>query len=317
MSPAPTMHAQVEAYLTARRSLGFDLRIEGRQLLGFARFADHAGHRGPLTVAVAVRWAQSARRATRLTWARRLQVLRPFMKYRAQFETGTEIIPSNLFGPVHRRLVPHIYTEAEIRALLDAAAQLRPVTGLRLRPRTYATLFGLLASTGLRISEALALTSTDVDLSAASLTVRKTKFRKSRLVPLHPTTVAALRQYADARRRRVGDRRIETFLISDRGTPLGDRMVHHTFATLRARLGWIGRGNYALPRVHDLRHTFLCRALVSSYQQQQGVEHVIDVLSTYVGHASVADTYWYMTAIPELLALAGQRFAQFAERGAS
>jgi len=311
------MHAQVEAYLTARRSLGFDLRIEGRQLLGFARFADHAGHRGPLTVAVAVRWAQSARRATRLTWARRLQVLRPFMKYRAQFETGTEIIPSNLFGPVHRRLVPHIYTEAEIRALLDAAAQLRPVTGLRLRPRTYATLFGLLASTGLRISEALALTSTDVDLSAASLTVRKTKFRKSRLVPLHPTTVAALRQYADARRRRVGDRRIETFLISDRGTPLGDRMVHHTFATLRARLGWIGRGNYALPRVHDLRHTFLCRALVSSYQQQQGVEHVIDVLSTYVGHASVADTYWYMTAIPELLALAGQRFAQFAERGAS
>jgi integrase len=317
MSPAPTMRALVEAYLAARRSLGFDLRIAGRQLFGFARFADQAGHRGPLTVAVAVRWAQSARRATRLTWARRLQVLRPFMKFRAQFETGTEIVPSNLFGPVHRRLVPHIYTEAEIRALLDAAAQLRPVMGLRLRPRTYSTLFGLLASTGLRISEALALTPTDVDLSGASLTVRNTKFRKSRLVPLHPTTVAALRRYADARRRRVGDRRIETFLISDRGTPLGDRMVHHTFAMLRARLGWIGRGDYVLPRVHDLRHTFLCRALVRSYQQHQGVEHVIDVLSTYVGHARVSDTYWYVTAIPDLMALAGQRFAQFAERGAS
>ena len=132
MSPAPTMHARVEAYLAARRSLGFDLRVAGRQLLGFARFADHAGHRGPLTVAVAVRWAQSARRATRLTWARRLQVLRPFMKYRAQFETGTEMVPSNLFGPVYRRLVPHIYTEAEICTLLDAAAQLR--SGPKIRP---------------------------------------------------------------------------------------------------------------------------------------------------------------------------------------
>jgi len=317
MSPALTMRALVDAYLVTRRSLGFDLRIDGRQLLAFARFADHAGHRGPLTVAMAVRWAQSARRGTRLTWARRLQVLRPFMKYRAQFDPGTEIVPSNLFGPAHRRLVPHIYTDAEIRALLDAAAQLRPITGLRLRPRTYATLFGLLASTGLRISEALALTSMDVDLSGAALTVRKTKFRKSRLVPLHPTTVAALRRYVDARRRRVNDRRIETFLISDRGTPLGDRMVHHTFASLRARLAWTGRGDYALPRVHDLRHTYICRALVRSYQQQQGVDHVIDLLSTYVGHARVSDTYWYVTAIPDLLALAGQRFALFAERGAS
>lgn len=317
MSPAPTMHAHVDAYLAVRRSLGFALRIEGRQLLSFARFADHEGHQGPLTVAVAVRWAQQTRRATRLTWARRLQVLRPFMKFRAQFDAGTEIVPSTLFGPVHRRRVPHIYTEAEIRALLEAAAQLPPVTGLRLRPRTYATLFGLLASTGLRISEALALTPTDVDLSAAVLTVRQTKFRKSRLVPLHPTTVTALTRYAEVRRRRVSDRRIERFLISDQGTPLGDRMVHHTFASLRARLGWIGRGDYPLPRVHDLRHSFLCHALVRSYQEPQGVDHVIDLLSTYVGHARVSDTYWYVTAIPELLALAGQRFAQFAERGAS
>ncbi len=311
------MQALVDTYLAARRSMGFDLRIDGRQLRAFASFADQAGHRGPLTIAVAVRWAQSARGGTRLTWARRVQTLRPFMKYRAQFDPGTEIAPSGLFGPVHRRLVPHIYSDAEVTALVAAAAQLPPVTGLRLRARTYATLFGLLASTGLRISEALALTPTDVDLPAASLTVRQTKFRKSRLVPLHPTTVAALQQYAAARRRRVSDRRIETFLVSDQGTALGDRMVHHTFATLRARLGWIGRGDYAVPRVHDLRHTFLCRALVRSYQQQQGVDHMIDLLSTYVGHASVADTYWYVTAIPELLGLAGQRFAEFAERGAS
>ena len=175
------------------------------------------------------------------------------MKYRAQFDPGTEIAPRDLFGPVHRRLVPHIYTEGEIAALLDAAAQLQPVTGLRLRPRTYATVFGVLASTGLRISEALALAPTDVDLPGVSLTVRKTKFRKSRLLPLHPTTVTALTRYADARQRRISDRAIETFFVSDRGTPLGDRIVHHTFARLRARLGWIGRGDYRWPRIHDLR----------------------------------------------------------------
>jgi len=317
MSAPPTMHALVDAYLAARRSMGFDLRVDERQLRGFARFADQSGHQGPLTVALAVRWAQSTPRGTRLTWARRLQVLRPFTKYRAQFEAGTEIIAPNLLGSVYRRLVPHIYTQAEIAALLEAAAQLRPITGLRLRPRTYVTLFGLLASTGLRISEALALTPTDVDLPEALLTVRKTKFRKSRLVPLHPTTVAALTRYTEARRRRVSDRDIETFLISDRGTPLIERMAQHTFAILRMRLGWIGRGDYPRPRIHDLRHTYVCRALVRAYQQQQSVDHIIDVLATYVGHASVSDTYWYVTAIPELLALAGQRFASSAERGVS
>jgi len=283
MRPAPTMHGLVEAYLAARRSMGFDLDIAGSQLLAFARFADQTGHRGPLTVALAVRWAQHARRATPLTWARRLEMLRPFMTYRAQFDAGTEIVPTRLFGPAHRRLVPHIYTEQEVESLLHAAEQLRPINGLR--PLTYSTLFGLLASTGLRISEALTLTPTDVDLLGESLRVRQTKFRKTRLVPLHPTTAAALRRYAHARRRRVSDRRIETFFVSDHGTPLVYRTVHHTFAILRAQLGWIGRGDYPAPRLHDLRHTYLCRTLLRSYQQHQSVEQVIDVLSTYVGHA--------------------------------
>ena len=316
MSPATTMEALVDDYLGARRSAGFDLRVDERQLRAFARFADQVGHRGPITVALAVRWAQSTRRQTRLTWARRLQTLRPFTKYHAQFEADTEIIPANLFGPVSRRLVPHIYTEAEIVALLEAATQLRPVSGLRLRPRTYVTLFGLLASTGLRLSEALALSPTDVDLREAVLTVRQTKFRKSRLVPLHPTTVTALTQYVEARRQRVSDRDILTFVIADRGTPLIERMADHTFALLRARLGWIGRGGYPLPRIHDLRHSYVCHALVRAYQQQASVDHVIDILSTYVGHAGVSNTYWYVTAIPELLALAAQRFAARAEGGA-
>jgi integrase len=171
--------------------------------------------------------------------------------------------------------------------------------------REVRTFCATLAYTGCRISEALALTPTDVDLQRAVLTVRETKFRKSRLVPVHPTTVAALTRYAEARRQRVSDPRIETFLISDRGTPLDDRTVHDTFAKIRAQLGWIGRGGYAWPRIHDLRHSWICHTLVRAYQQQQSVDHVIDVVSTYVGHASVSDTYWYLTGTPVLLELAG------------
>ena len=190
MTHAPTMVSLVEDYLAARRQMGFALGIAGGQLLAFGRFADQAGHCGPVTLDLAVRWAQSSRRHTSLTWARRLEVLRPFAKYRSQFDAGTAVLPTTFFGPAHRRLVPHIYTEQEIVALLKATDNLLPVGGLR--PLTYRTLFGLLAAAGLRISEALHLKPQDVDLEHELLTVRQTKFRKSRLVPLDSTVVAAL-----------------------------------------------------------------------------------------------------------------------------
>jgi integrase len=148
------------------------------------------------------------------------------------------------------------------------------------------------------------------------LTVRQTKFRKSRLVPLHPTAVAALRRYAKARQRTLGSAKIEAFFVSERGRPLAARTVHHTFEKLRAALGWVARGGHAHPRIHDLRHTFICRTLLRSYQQHQPIDHVIDALSTYVGHAKVSDTYWYVTAVPELMAAAAQRFSAFATGGA-
>lgn len=314
MKSLPSMVSLVEDYLAARRRMGFDLKIAGGQLLAFARFSDESGHRGPLTLDLAVRWAQSSRRATRLTWARRLEVLRPFAKYRAQFDAGTEALPPRLFGPGHRRLVPHIYSEEEIVSLLEATSKLPPTGSLR--PLTYHTLLGLLAATGLRISEALRLRRQDVDWQHEVLIVRQTKFRKSRLVPLHPTTMAALGHYADAREHKHGALNIETFFVSDRGKPLADRTVHHTFAKLRDQMGWVARGGHPAPRIHDLRHTFICHALLRSYRRHQPVDNVIDALSTYVGHAKVSDTYWYITAIPELMAVAARRFAQFAERGA-
>jgi integrase len=314
MKHKPTMVSLVEDYLAARRQMGFALGIAGDQLLAFACFSDEAGHRGPVTFELAVRWAQSSQRSTALTWARRLEVLRPFFKYRSQFDAGTAIVPRKFFGPAHRRLVPHIYTEQEIMALLAATDELLPVEGLR--PLTYRTLFGLLAATGLRISEALHLKPQDADLEHKLLTVRETKFRKSRLVPLHFTTVEALSHYAEARQRKLRAQNAEAFFVSDRGKPLPDRTVHGTFEKLRARMGWVARGGHSAPRIHDLRHSYICHSLLRSYDQHQPIDNVIDVLSTYVGHAKASDTYWYVTATPELMAVAAQRFAQFAEGGA-
>lgn len=314
MKGAPAMVSLVEDYLAVRRRMSFDLRIAGRQLLAFARFADQIRHRGPVTLNLAVRWAQTAPSAKPFTWARRLEVLRPFTKYLFQFDGATELIPSRFFGSPHRRLVPHIYTEQEIRSLVEAAGNLPPARSLR--PLTYSTLFGLLAVTGLRISEALRLTPQDVDSERALLTVRQTKFRKSRLVPLHFTTVAALRRYEEARHRKLGGLPIEAFFVSDCGAPIADRTVHGVFERLRACLGWSARGGHVAPRLHDLRHTFICHGLLRSRRQHQTIDRVIDALSTYVGHAKVSDTYWYVTATPEIMAIAAQRFAQFAEGGA-
>jgi integrase len=307
------MVSLVEDYLAVRRQMGFALDIAGDRLLGFGRFADQAGHSGSVTFELAVRWAQALPCRSRLTSAWRLQTLRPFLKYRSQFDPGTAIVPRGFFGSTHRRLVPHIYTEQEIVALLQATDRLVPTKGLR--PATYRTLFGLLASTGLRISEALHLRPQEVDFAHGLLTVSQTKFRKSRLVPLHPTTVAALKQYADVQKRKFGGQETETFFVSDRCKPLPYTTVCNTFVYLRRSLAWIGRGGYALPRIQDIRHTFITRSLLDSYHRNQSPDHVVDTLSTYVGHAKVTDTYWYVSATPEIMAVAASRFEGFIDGG--
>jgi len=310
MKHATTMVSQVEQYLALRRRLGFDLRVAGSQLLAFARFADASDDRGPITLDLAVRWARSSERAKPITWARRLELLRPFARYRLQFNPATEVPPLHLLGPAHPRLAPHIYTAEEIASLLEAANALSPKEGLR--PVTYQTLFGLIAATGLRVSEARALTRADVDLTGGVLTVRNSKFRKSRLVPLHATSVRALKRYAEIRDRKVPLVHTAAFFVSDRGKPLDKRTVHYTFAKLRQQLGWRARGGHPAPRIHDLRHTFICQALLRSCRKRRSPEHGIEALSTYVGHAKVTETYWYVTGIPELMALAARRFERYA-----
>jgi integrase len=308
----PSMQHLVQDYLAERRGLGFALTIPGSQLLAFARFADASGHRGWLIRQLIASWARDeAKRATPLTWARRVEIIRPFAKHRARIEPGTYVPEADTFGRSRRRLAPHLYTDREIVDLLAAAGRLSPKGALR--PATYRALFGLIAATGLRLSEALRLQCVDVDLDAGVLTVRRTKFAKSRLVPLHPTTVRALQQYLALRRRHLPTVQDGPFLASARGTALAKRTVHWVFDQLRKQLRWTARGGHAAPRIHDLRHTFICRRVQLWHQHGTDIDNAMVALSTYVGHAKVSDTYWYLTAAPDLMSVAGRRFEQFAE----
>ena len=309
-----SMQHLVQDYLDERCGLGFALTIPGSQLLAFAHFAEASGHRGPLTRQLIISWARDeAKRATLMTWAKRLEVVRPFAKHRARIEPGTYVPEADTFGRSRRRLAPHLYTDREIVDLLAAAGRLSPKGTLR--PATYRALFGLIAATGLRVSEALRLKCADVDLDAGVLTVRQTKFAKSRLVPLHPTTVRALRQYLAFRQRHVPMVQDGPFLASARGTALAKRTVHWVFDQLRKQLRWTARGGHAAPRIHDLRHTFICRRVQLWHENGTDIDNAMVALSTYVGHAKVSDTYWYLTAAPDLMSVAARRFEQFAEAG--
>jgi integrase len=306
-----TMADRVDAYLSYRRALGYQLRSQGQMLHSFACYADGSGHCGPLTTELALRWARLPEQAARVYQARRLEVVRTLAQYLAPREPGTEVPPRGLLGPAHARRPAFIYTEADIAALIDAARALGPTGSLR--PRTFAALIGLLACTGLRIGEALSLQAGDADLDAGVLTVRQTKFHKSRLVPLHASAVGSLRDYATARRRRHPGLTNTAFFVSDAGRHLPYGTVRQTFHRLlrQAMPGVVPPGRVR-PRLYDIRHTFVCRRLLAWYREGIDFDQAIDRLSTYLGHAKVTDTYWYLEGIPELFALAGQRFERFA-----
>ena len=311
MRQKKSMEQKVEEYLAHRRSLGFQLKIEGRQLVQFAEYSDDIDHRGPLTIDLAVRWARIPKNVLPLTWARRLEVVRPFARYLAGFECGTEIPPGRMLGPAHRRIQPYIYFPKEISRLLRAARKLNPQGGLR--PRSYATLIGLMASAGLRTCEIFKLTRDDVDLERGLLTIRETKFHKSRLAPLHASTTAALRKYVRFRDRYCPLPSSNAFLLSERGTALGEGTVHWTFRRLCDQVKVRAPEGARPPRLYDLRHTFACRTILRWHKEGKDVNHWLTVLSTYLGHVKVSDTYWYLTGIPELFAVTAAKFEHYSQ----
>lgn len=317
MSARIGLQQRIDDYLAERRRLGFELHSRDTLLAGFARFVASRHHRGPLTVELMAEWARHDKwnRGTPGTWAVRLARLRHFARYLKQFEPDTEVPDELIFGPEPRRVAPHIYRDDEIVELLAAARKLGPHGSMR--PATFETLFGLMASTGLRVSEAIHLRDADVDLKRGILTIRQTKFAKSRQLPIHPTTVGALARYRRQRARHVPTTADMPFLIGSRGRrlgqPLGDRQAHRVFNVLRDSLDWVNRGAHAAPRLHDLRHTFAVRRMMLWHADGTDIDQMMLALSTYMGHAEIFYTYWYLTAVPELMALAGGKFERFAD----
>ena len=319
MKNRTTMQTHVANYLAERLRLGYGCSRIGPAIAHFARYVDQLKHRGPLTVELMAQWAKDrCKKAEPTAWARRLKLLRPFMRYLRQFEPLTEVPEESVFGPVPDRLTPHIYQEQEIVDLLAAARTLGPPGNLR--AATHETLYGLIAAAGLRVSEAMDLLDIDVDLKQGMLTIRQTKFAKSQQLPLHPTTIAALQRYRRLRNRYVVATPETSFFVGSHGKYRGQRLrihnVDRTFAGLRKQLGWVNRGAHHAPRINDLRHTFAVRRVMLWHEHGTDIDQAMLALSTYMGHAKISNTYWYLTAVPELMAVATgtfERFAQVAE----
>lgn len=238
-------------------------------------------------------------------------MVRRFALWWRTIDPRTEVPPPGLLPHHYRRTSPYLYTDGELSSILTAARALVSVHGLR--GRTYATLFGLLAATGMRLSEGIHLDVADVNGLTGLLTIRRTKFGKSRWVPVHASTTQALTAYAKARDHLLPQRRTPAFFVSERGTRLTDDNTRHTFALVCQRIGvrtpTPGRRHGRGPRLHDLRQRFAASTLIAWYRAGRDVERDLPKLATYLGHVHVHDTYWYLEAVPELLQLAAARLA--------
>lgn len=305
----------IDSYIAMRRGLGYRSVTHERSLREFARYLD--GHEGPIPLEKTLEWAASTTSSSQpCNPARRLARVRGLLRHLHAMDGETDVPAPGLLGSTGHRTPPYVYSDAEVADLLDEATRLDPVGGLR--PRCYLTLFGLLACTGLRISEALALSCSDVALDSGVITVRAGKRGETRLVPLHPTTVAALAEYASERERRHGTADPDdAFFRTDASERISYNVAHHAFSVVRRRLGWKAEGRTRTPRVHDLRHRMVVRRIETWHAQGVDVDAKIPVLATYVGHVEVRDTYWYMSAVPELMTIVAQRFETFARQSPS
>lgn len=302
----------IEDYIALRRSLGFKLDDMATDLTKFASFMEQKA--APyITTALALEWAMQSTDHLPSHWARRLGFVRVFARHWSATDPRTEIPPAGLLPFRPQRARPYLYTEQEIQRLLAAAKSLSPASGLR--PWTYHCLFGLLAVSGLRISEAIKLERQDVDFYQGVLTIRQTKFNKNRLIPLHTSTRDVLSEYAEHRDRLVPNPSSSCFLLNDCGRCLERSAVRRTFYDLSCQIGLRGPADHTGPRIHDFRHRFALNTLIQWYRAGEDIERRLPVLSTFLGHAHVADTYWYLSIHPELMGLATERLEQRWEAG--
>jgi integrase len=297
-----TLRQALADYLSMRRALGFKMAAHER-LLG--QFVGHLEQCGAETVTIehALAWATSPPDAAPSWRALRLSVVRGFAVHLRAADPATEVPPPGLVPHGKHRAVPYLYSDADIQALVEAAAQLPH----RISSATYPALISLLAVTGMRVGEAIALDTSDLDDRRGVLTVREAKHGRSRLLPLHPSSAAGMSHYL---RRRDHLRPIpasDALFISTTGTRLGYIRVHRTFRRLTIQAGLTPRSARCRPRIHDLRHSMAVASLLDWYRRGEDVQAMLPRLSTYLGHVDPRHTYWYYSAAPELLALACER----------
>ena len=305
MSP---LREALDGYLRLRRRLGFAMPQDGRLLEGFVTFLEQAGAER-ITTTLALEWARLPAGAHPHYWRQRLSVVRGFARHLATIDPGSEIPPTDLL-PGHRpRIAPYIYTEQEIQALMTAAGRLRPP----MRAARHQTLIGLLAVTGMRPGEALGLDRHDVDLQHGTVHVRAGKQKKQREVPLHPSTVRALRDYARLRDAHFPTPSTPAFFIGARGRRVGREELNRTFMQLIGEVGLDGCGARARPRPHDLRHALAVHTLLDWFEAGEDIDRRMPLLSAFLGHSDPASTFWYLEAVPELLQLISRRLEQLSE----
>ena len=298
------LRSELNTYLAIRRSLGFKLYSEGLLLQHFVDFAEREGTTH-ITTDLALRWASGSGDIPTKRAARRLGLVRQFARFASASDPRTIVPPENLIPYRHRRIPPYLFRDEEIRGLISAARRLPSWSGLR--SHTYVTLLGLYAATGLRPGEPLRMDRDDVDLVGGVLTIRESKFGKSRLVPVHVSTLHALQRYAKLRDSVFPHPRSASFFLSERRTRLITECVGETFSKLTQEVGLAQGSSKRPPRIYDLRHRFAITTLLRWHRQSENVARRLPELSTYLGHSSVANTYWYLTATPELLRYALRR----------
>ena len=311
----PDLHLHLDSYLSVREALGFQMRAERTLLRDFVRFVENAQVSGPIRAQLAVDWASasSSKRGTSGA-SQRLSMARGFLTYLRATRPETEVPGRNLVASA-RRPNPFLFSDGQLQALMRAAQAAGPHGSLR--PYTLSTLIGLLASTGLRVGEAIRLTMADVKLGSVPpfLHIRQTKFHKSRLVPLHASTADQLRHYMAMRRHLRYDALSNVFFVSENGQALSYGALARWFTTLCQRMGIEPINGGRRPTLHALRHAFAIERIRRWYHEGADVQALLPNLSVYLGHVRPQDSYWYLTATPELLTAAAARFQHYAVRG--
>jgi integrase/recombinase XerD len=310
-----TLRHAVHDYLGMRRRLGFTLREAGKSLLEFASFMEQQRAR-VITLPLALAWATQRSDGRPDAWAaQRLSAVRLFARYRSATDPRTEIPPAGLLPYRPQRARPYLYSDAEIAQLLQATLRMplspRHRRRCALLPWVYYCLFGLLSVSGLRLHEARNLELHDVDLQAGMLTIRRAKFGKDRLVPVHASTCTVLADYLARRQRHWAGRPVSSYVfVSSWGNRLDSGAIHRTFYAVSRRIGLRGAADRHGPRLHDLRHRFATTTLIHWYRAHQDPERRLPLLSAFLGHVHIADTQWYLSGSPELMREAMVRLEQ-------